>query len=349
MIEAHAPGKLLVCGEYAVLHGAPAIAVAVNVRARASVAPAAECRLVVPGEGAWPFDWNADGAPGWRETPSAAWGAVLEATAATLATRGLPCGRALEVTLDSRDFRRARAGGGSDKLGLGSSAAVTVALLAALRAEQDGGDRPDRNFLAALALDAHRRLQAGRGSGMDVAVAVHGGIVTLADPGAAPAIRVLGWPAGLHAVAAWSGASAATPDLLSHFEAFARADPRRCQRGVQELRRIAVEALAAWERADVPVILRALSDYDDALRALDDGGHVGIYTVTHERLAREAQAAGAAYKISGAGGGDFGIAFADAADIVAALRARWAAKGILTLDIARGVPGVSLDLGAATG
>jgi len=342
MIEAHAPGKLLICGEYAVLHGAPAIAVAMDVRARVRVTPAAQCRLVVPDVGAWPFDWGAGHAPHWREPPAPAWSAVLDAVAVTLASHGLAWRRVLEVTLDSRDFRRARADGGSDKLGLGSSAAITVALVAALVADMSGTAGTNPDLLTSLALDAHRQLQSGRGSGVDVAVAVRGGVLTLTGAGDAPVIRPLGWPAGLHAVAAWSGASAATPELLARFDTFARADPAHCQRGIGELRRIAVEALAAWERADVPVVLRALTDYDDALRALDDGGHVGIYTGAHQRLAREAQSAGAAYKISGAGGGDFGIAFADTAHIAAAVRARWAAKGILTLDIARSVPGVNV-------
>jgi phosphomevalonate kinase len=336
MAEAHAPGKLLLCGEYAVLHGAPGLAVAADVRARASVtAVRGPCRLLLPGEGAYGFDWSDEGAPRWRESPPAGGVALVAAVAAALAAGGVVCRQAVEVSLDSRAFR----GTGGRKLGLGSSAAVTVALLAGLQAAAGRGVA-DRATLAPLCLDAHRRLQQGRGSGIDVAVALHGGVVTLDSTQARDPIRVLAWPAGLHALAAWTGESASTPALVERFERFVGAEPARWARCLADLRRIAREALAAWERADVAVILRAFSDYDDALRALDDGADIGIYTGSHARLACDAQAAGAAYKVSGAGGGDFGIACADSAATLGALAARWSAEGVLTLRLDGGVPGL---------
>jgi mevalonate kinase len=62
----------------------------------------------------------------------------------------------------------------------------------------------------------------------------------------------------------------------------------------------------------------------------------------HERLARDALAAGATYKISGAGGGDFGIALACSADGIDRLQAIWTGAGFLTLPLGPGVPGATL-------
>src|SRR5699024_6036775 len=56
------------------------------------------------------------------------------------------------------------------KLGLGSSAALTVALTAAVNAAQENA-APD---LAAM-IGMHRRMQDGRGSGLDIAAALLGG------------------------------------------------------------------------------------------------------------------------------------------------------------------------------
>ena len=53
-----------------------------------------------------------------------------------------------------------------------------------------------------------------------------------------------------------------------------------------------------------------------------------------------AGAAGAVYKISGAGGGDFGIAFADSPDVIARLSKVLAEQGVRTLPGAAGAPGV---------
>ncbi len=48
-IRARAPGKLILCGEYAVLGGAPGVAVAVEPFAFAGLVTADGGRLVVPG------------------------------------------------------------------------------------------------------------------------------------------------------------------------------------------------------------------------------------------------------------------------------------------------------------
>ena len=64
MIEARAPGKLVIVGEYAVLHGAPGIAVAVDVPARARLQsrPGPDSELVIPDTGErFGFRWNAAG------------------------------------------------------------------------------------------------------------------------------------------------------------------------------------------------------------------------------------------------------------------------------------------------
>jgi phosphomevalonate kinase len=128
--------------------------------------------------------------------------------------------------------------------------------------------------------------------------------------------------------------------MLERFDAFRVADHARFDRHVGELHDRAAATLVAWERGDVPALLQALADYDDALRALDDGAGIGIYTPAHQRLAASAVAAGAVYKVSGAGGGDFGIAFADSADVIARWSNKLKEQGVLTIPGASGAPGV---------
>ena len=341
MAEASAPGKLVVCGEYAVLHGAPAIAVAVDTTAHATVrAVTGECRLSLPEGGSWNFAWHR-GAPRWREPPPDGQGRILEAVAAALAEHAAPMSAGLDISLDTRAFRAGRGDGSQDKLGLGSSAAITVALTAALLA-QSGRPVSNRAALFDLCADAHRRFQGGSGSGIDIAASVHGGVVTLTAAPAGAQVRPLAWPLGLHWLAAWSGNGASTTALLTRFNAFRDADPGRFARHVRELHELADAAVGAWERGEVEAVLRSLADYDDALRALDSGADIGIYTPAHQRLAEIAGAAGAVYKISGAGGGDFGIAFADSADAIARVSAALADEGILTLPGTPGAVGVKI-------
>ncbi len=338
MIEADAPGKLVICGEYAVLAGAPAIAVAMGIRARARVAAASQGRLDVADGGSWRFSWR-DGMPVWGEVPPDGQGRILEAVATTLVGEGLTLSAPLEIALDTRAFSVMRPAGRRDKLGLGSSAALVASLTAALLAHAKA-PVPQRESLFRVCERAHRRFQAGAGSGIDIAAAVHGGVVALI--GAGGEVRRLAWPAGLAWLAVWSGESASTQAMLARFEAFRRADPVRFDRQADMLRGIAETVMQAWECEAVSVLLRALADYDDALRAFDEGARLGIYTPEHERLARLAAREGAVYKISGAGGGDFGLAFADSPAVIERIGAALARENVLTLPGTAGAVGVTV-------
>ncbi len=125
---ATAPGKLILTGEYAVLDGAPALVVAVNRRVVAA-------RRVGP-RGSSPF---------------------LAAVADELAARGRrdAANIAMSIAVDSRAFYDApRPGLAPVKLGLGSSAAVTVAATALAL-----GEPLDRNLVFDIAAAAHARAQ----------------------------------------------------------------------------------------------------------------------------------------------------------------------------------------------
>jgi phosphomevalonate kinase len=74
------------------------------------------------------------------------------------------------------------------------------------------------------------------------------------------------------------------------------------------LRAAAAAALSAWDRAAAADLMRILDDYQQRLREFDRAAGIGIWTAGHQRLADIAAAAGALYKTSGAGGGDFGLA-----------------------------------------
>lgn len=339
MIEAHAPGKLVLCGEYAVLDGAPAIAVAMPVRARACIGPARdESTLTVTGEGTWRFIW-VRGLPRWSEPPPRGLGRLLEAVATTLVAEGQALFRPLAIELDTRAFQQPGSDGHSQKLGLGSSAALTVALTAGLLAAISGAET-SRTRVEILAQRAHRHFQGGAGSGIDIAAAVHGGVVLL--DGAQGAVRALGWPAGLEWLAVWSGESASTPALLVRLAAFHRRDPSAYGHHLAGLAAVAARTAAAWERNATASLLEGLADYDAALRALDGAAGIGIITPVHERLARLARESGSLYKTSGAGGGDFGIAFAGSKAPITRFAAACAAEGFLTLPGDAGAPGVAI-------
>jgi len=284
MVRVTAPGKVVLSGEYAVLDGAAAVCMAVDRRAVVTVVDSADdcSRVTAPGYS------NTEGsfvtrAGGLRWKQGASEYALVNAVFDVLQP---VASRHLSLTLDSRQFVDSATG---RKLGLGSSAAMTVALTAAL----GGSDGlPDR------AMRAHQSLQAGRGSGVDIATAICGGLIEYRMPESRA--RKLAWPGGLEFRVIWTGVTASTRDKLARLE-HATAPAARG--------RLLAEAeimATAWSTADADAVLTAYPPYIDALRQFSVDHELGIFDAGHGQLVEEAAAAGLVYKPAGAGGGDIG-------------------------------------------
>ena len=295
-VVASAPGKLVLCGEYAVLDGAPGISAALDRRAVVSMTAADRWSVVCPG---FIDDVNAFSMVSDPDRVHLRWSAgaspvplldaVFEASACLVRLREAGIGP-YSMILDTTAFHV-----GGNKLGLGSSAALTAALSAALAAGEDGG----RAAARALALSAHRRLQHGRGSGIDVATSIAGGLIryTADDAAAEP----LEWPEGLHAAVLWSGVEARTANKLAVLAAAAPHPSRPA------LKDAAVRTAAAWPTGDAEAVLAAIREWVAALAAFSDAHGLGVFAAGHAGLTALAREQGLVYKPCGAGGGDVGV------------------------------------------
>jgi len=161
-VKVSVPGNILLLGEYAVLEeGGLGAAFAVERRVHLQAEPARSLSI----EGVWPggsFRWTPR-----NESASPLSSAVFKAVQGWLQSRGRQRrAPALRIRIDSSELFSAE----GRKAGFGSSAAVAVALVAALRA--DG--RLDA-VTPRLALAGHRAAQGGAGSGYDVYCSYYGG------------------------------------------------------------------------------------------------------------------------------------------------------------------------------
>jgi len=189
------------------------------------------------------------------------------------------------------------------KLGIGSSAALTVALIAAFDKITDGGIDVLR-----AATDAHRRFQQGSGSGVDIACSLAGGLIEYRMGG--EPISSLTWPNGLAYALLWSGVAASTDEKLNQL---ARTEAGQAR---AELVVASARVAASWREGNPIEILQQLRDYTKALRKFDVDHRLGIFDAGHAELADAAASAGLVYKPCGAGGGDIGIVIAnDVSDI----------------------------------
>ncbi len=332
-VRATAPGKLVLIGEYAVLQGGPAMVSAVNRRASAELMGSesislSELRINNDGR-RYEFEIQ-QGSVQWHDNPGEQ-GALLEAAIQVLADRGLDVASLAPFSLQlcSQDFYADQ----SRKLGLGSSAAVAVALTGCLQQALSG----TRDCDAALAV--HRRFQRNRGSGIDVCASYYGGDQAVHHG----AVTALTWPPELHRLAVWTGVAASTSAMLNELEKFAAAHPKQYDNLLSALSARSAFAVQACEQGDAAALQEALNAFAAAMHDLDVATGLGIWSAEHLALENLAADAGLIYKPSGAGGGDFGLAIGADAEAVTHFRARVAETGFSCIDLEWGAAGLQLS------
>ncbi len=297
-IQASAPGKVVLSGEYAVLDGAPAIAMAVNRRAEVTIATADgdDARIRMNGPG--------------KKADTSLFDCVTD-------TAGFENYSDYSFTLDTSAFVDA---GSEVKLGIGSSAALMVALSQALISLQNN----DRD-VGEVAANAHRNFQQGVGSGVDIATSIAGGLIEYQMR--SNNVTPVGWPVGLAFALFWSGVAASTRERIDQLAANEDKPSRS---------RLSDEAAAtalAWQSGDADTVISASENYVNALRRFGVDHGLGIFEAGHDALVQDALANGFVYKPCGAGGGDVGIALATETAQLDAFAQRAAAAGFRRLDI----------------
>ncbi len=324
--RASAPGKAVIAGEYAVLAGAPAISMALNRRARVRIQEIEESSHCVsaPGylEGSFRFSATPDAGIVWLdELPSANAFALFEAAwkQSAMTPRS-----GLSIVLDTTEFFDAASG---SKLGLGSSAALAVALAAALANLQSGPVAID-----SLAASAHQEFQHGGGSGIDIATAVHGGVIEF-QVGARPVS--LPWPKDLAYRLLWSGEAVSTAAKLDHLAKTISLPSR------DRLITHSCAVTAAWKAGSITHLLTELQRYTLALQEFSIDHELGVFEAGHQELADKAETyPKTVYKPCGAGGGDIGIVLADSMQDIDLFTADAVKCGFVPLDVSLDSEGV---------
>ena len=291
IVRASAPGKMVLLGEYVVLDGADALVIAINRRCRAELAMRrdGQCHLTthMPDRSTRAFAaGQSSGSP------------LVDEIRRTPELAAPDCG--WDADIDSAEFFQ-----DGQKLGLGSSAAVLVAFAGATHHAAGNGDLPELGDL----IDCHRRFQAGRGSGIDVAASLIGGAVEFrlndrrqAETGS---VRL---PKSVAFAGVFAGGSASTPGLVGRYRQWADTGSARVAEVQRRLRTIAGEGCAAVRSDDGQGFVAAIAAYGQAPDALGREMGADLVTSEHRQIGGLAQSLGLAYKVSGAGGGDVGIA-----------------------------------------
>ncbi|MFK7927824.1 MAG: mevalonate kinase [Myxococcota bacterium] len=247
------PGKVVLLGEYAVLDGAPALVAAVDRGVAVHAESGPDLVIHTPGQD----------------------DRFVRAALERIGAKGTFTFSAFN--LPDTPF----------KVGLGSSAAATVAAVrAGLSLSSDAAD-DDQVF--SLALEIHRAVQ-GSGSGIDVAASTYRGVLRYQNERAEPAP-----PLTLPWTLVWSGGSAQTGPRV---KTYLRWKER------QAFVDLTTQLVHAFGADPIHAFRRARR----ALETMADSASVAYRTPGLDAICDLAEAHGGGGKASGAGGGDIAIA-----------------------------------------
>ncbi|MGV3523612.1 MAG: mevalonate kinase family protein [Candidatus Sericytochromatia bacterium] len=344
------PGKLLLAGEYAIVEpGALALGLAVDRYLSLHAKPGAwRFENRVSGE-SWDYHAGHAAPPQWAYAAQAlTWGLDYLGAAA-------PAG----LVLSFESQLEGAVGVQQRKLGLGSSAAVTVAVLALLL-QTCGHDisQPDnRAKLYRLAVLAHRQVQ-GSGSGADIACCIYGSVTAYTSPDFArlplrsplqvlidkadwPLLRLekLVWPADWPLYVGWTARPAATYSALEDYQEWAERSPDALARFLFDTQATVLGLREALLGADLPAFATGLSRARRALLRLGADLPEPLETPALQALIAAAETLGGAGKFSGAGRGDCGLAWVPAGQESALFQA-WRSAGIEPLPLGLDFQGV---------
>lgn len=324
MIEASAPGKLYIAGEYAVVEaGHPAIIVAVDQFITVSLEHNEEYGSIRSFQyGELPILWTRQDGQlvlDKRENPFHYILAAMELTEQYAQEQGKELSfYELSVTseLDNSTGK---------KYGLGSSGAVTVATVKALCKYYQLDVTKKQIFkLAAL---AHLSVQ-GNGSCGDIAASVYGGWIAfttferqwvadkfkneslttlLALVWPELSIQTLTPPRDLRLVIGWTGSPASTSSLVDKVTKQREMDQASYQRFLQDSKQCVEALIQAFEENNIPKIQEKIRLNRQLLLGMSKKTGVVIETPALKKLCDLAETYHGAAKSSGAGGGDCGI------------------------------------------
>ncbi len=372
MIKVSAPGKLFLSGEWAVLEvGNPGIVASVNKRVFVEIEEAERISVTIDDFGIRDLEGEFDG----KELK---WGRELSEKeredtqfikgAIETALKYLGEGAKNKFRIRSwGEESQIEVGGEVKKVGFGSSAASVVATVAGILAlnGEDISRREVKDRIYKLSAIAHYFVQGKVGSAFDVAASTYGGVFVYKrfDPRwlmekleAGESLRDVveqEWPAfgveeleipdGFQLSIGWTRESASTSAMVKQLNEWAKASPEDYKRLYDGIANLVRELIPAWKDKNKEKVLELLRKNEDFLRELGEKSGVNIETPELKSLSEIANRNGAAGKLSGAGGGDCGIAISFDSGIANKVKGEWKNSGLYIVDATIDYEGVKIE------
>jgi mevalonate kinase len=274
-MKASAPAKVIILGEHSSLYGNPALVAALDLRARVTVSKRRDAKTRITAK-----DLGIEKAPPRRNERGTA-----------LIRRGIELmGGGYGITVES-DIPLAS--------GMGSSAAISVALMKAL--ESENGIESDMRKIALEAQKCEQEVH-GKSSGLDVFASAYGGVIRYQNQ-KAEILKLERYP---RLIIAHSGIESDTGDIVADIEDIRSEKPSQFNSFLDDSERFVFLGMKALENGDWESLGKQM---DANHKLLSDMGCSCKRLESLVNAAREAGAYGA--KLCGAGRGGIIVALVD--------------------------------------
>jgi len=366
-----APGKLFLSGEWAVLEvGNPGIVTAVNKRVHCEIESAEKISVSIEDFGIkdlkgtfkeGKFIWERELSEQEQKDTNFIRGSIE--TALRYLGEWKPFklrtwGELSQITLKS---------GETKKIGFGSSAASVVAVIGAILAfhGKDISQRKTKDIVYKLSALTHYFAQGKVGSAFDVAASTFGGVfiykrfdpkwlVEEAESGKSVkelvemewkgySVEELKIPEGFRLIIGWTKESASTSAMVKQLNKWAKEHPEEYKRHFNRIADLVRELIPAWKEQNKERILKLLRKNEELLAELGKASGVNIETEGLKKLSEIANQNGCAGKLSGAGGGDCGIAVCFDQEAAESVAKEWEADGFYLVSAALDKQGLRLE------
>lgn len=239
------------------------------------------------------------------------------------------------------------------KYGLGSSAAVVTGVVKAILAEF----YPEiitKKLIFKLAAIAHVNIQRS-GSGADIAASVYGGVLKYASFQADwllqqmekglhitdlthkkwkyAEIQKLEFPSDWKMSVGWTGEPASTVNLVGKLTSYKSEKPHIFQSFITCSSRSVTKILRGIAEQNSNLFYQGIQQNRGCLAKIGRRAQISIETKLLNELSNIADTLGGAGKLSGAGGGDCGIAFHTSDEMINQIKHQWRKVGIKPLQI----------------
>ena len=212
-----------------------------------------------------------------------------------------PC--SIEIDTDDFYFESSK-----HKLGLGSSAAMTVGLIDSIYKFNEYEIR-NKEELFEMALQAHFEAQGKTGSGIDIAASAFGGVGIYSKTEKNFSFKHIKLPQDLYVIPIWTGSSTSTPQFVSKTKQLKIRNSDKYNQIMDYLSKLSRQGCDKLSNNNSFGFMDIVSEYFSTLDNLGKSAGIPIISDVHKEIAGLVKSCYGFYKPSGAGGSDIGIAF----------------------------------------